>query len=247
MSRLLHQSPFHDCEIRCLNTDTSFPGHKSILCSRNRYFSAALTGNFEEASTNAVTLDEIPFAVEGLLIYLYTLHYPNMDWIQIAARPTSVWEFHFEIFKIADKRQAPELHRMAKDELVDLVHNKWDEEFVVKMIPVLWSIRGSIADHLRNEILQKAVEHHDSFVNRQDYGAMVVKNPEFAKDLVSEFSKIATEREEQLEELTEKVGVLESRVNDMTQSLKASAAALKVANEKILLAKQSRYEPLGGR
>lgn len=60
--------------------------------------------------------DEDPFAVEGLLIFLYTARYPQ-NFIRISKPQSGLGDFdiHLKLFQIADKRFAEGLRMQAAD------------------------------------------------------------------------------------------------------------------------------------
>lgn len=91
----------------------------------------------QEATQRRVNLsDDKPFAIEGLLTYIYTLEYPSSVLHTLlraimgdgyldakAPRPTAaqvlLWTFDLEIFKVADKFGLVDLAKEAEDRLLD--------------------------------------------------------------------------------------------------------------------------------
>nr|KMM68934.1 hypothetical protein CPAG_05257 [Coccidioides posadasii RMSCC 3488] len=53
----------------------TFHVHRSIVCPRSEYFASALSGEFKEAVSGEIELDDDPRLVNGMLEYLYTLDY----------------------------------------------------------------------------------------------------------------------------------------------------------------------------
>lgn len=111
---LFYKSTCADCAIRC--GEYEWKVHQCILCPRNTYFDRAFNGNFEEAKTKVITWDgEKPFAVEGLLISLYTGRCP-CTLIQ-CPKPESGFEVHLKLLQIADKLQVGALAGTAAEGL----------------------------------------------------------------------------------------------------------------------------------
>lgn len=92
----------------------SFSGEyffRRITSARSTYASMA-----KETNTKILEWhDEEPYAVEGLLISLYTAQYP-LSLIR-CPKPKSTFENHIKLFQIADKRQAPTLRTQAVNKL----------------------------------------------------------------------------------------------------------------------------------
>ncbi|KAK0653080.1 hypothetical protein B0T16DRAFT_455389 [Cercophora newfieldiana] len=75
-----------DCVVKC--GDKEWKLHKLLLCSRSKFFKAALTGNFKESATNEVVLHEQhPEIVEKTLRFLSSgdllAQIPNMKPIPV--------------------------------------------------------------------------------------------------------------------------------------------------------------------
>lgn len=69
--RLLESGLFSDVTVRC--GDRTWNLHKNILCSRSIWFEKALTGNFEEAKSGIVNIENFePEAIDSLIRYIYT-------------------------------------------------------------------------------------------------------------------------------------------------------------------------------
>ncbi|OOF90629.1 hypothetical protein ASPCADRAFT_135080 [Aspergillus carbonarius ITEM 5010] len=64
---------YSDFTILC--GEESFPAHKCIVCAQSGFFSGAMEGDFIEATTNTVEIQEDPTLVKQAIEYLYTLDY----------------------------------------------------------------------------------------------------------------------------------------------------------------------------
>ncbi|KAK0736633.1 BTB/POZ protein [Apiosordaria backusii] len=69
--KLLETGLFSDVVVKCGSKEWKL--HKAILCTRSVWFEKALTGQFQEASTGVVTIQDFePEAVEWVIRYIYT-------------------------------------------------------------------------------------------------------------------------------------------------------------------------------
>ncbi|EEH41671.1 hypothetical protein PAAG_03234 [Paracoccidioides lutzii Pb01] len=93
----------------------AFQVHRSIVCPRSAFFAAACDGNFHEASSGVINLNEDPVLVQKMIEFLYTLQY---------SIPTSASESYVEASaaetapdngKLATKQPQPEqvVHKAA--------------------------------------------------------------------------------------------------------------------------------------
>ncbi|CAP65152.1 uncharacterized protein PODANS_5_7230 [Podospora anserina S mat+] len=69
--KLLETGLFSDVVVKC--GDKEWKLHKAILCTRSVWFEKALTGQFEEATSGVITIQDFqPEAVEWVIRYIYT-------------------------------------------------------------------------------------------------------------------------------------------------------------------------------
>ncbi|KAJ2900356.1 hypothetical protein MKZ38_002489 [Zalerion maritima] len=70
-AKLLSDGTFSDCEVVC--GDKTWKTHKSILCTRSKWFMKALSGGFKESQDGSVKIEEFsPWEVRAVIQFLYT-------------------------------------------------------------------------------------------------------------------------------------------------------------------------------
>ncbi|KAK3343294.1 BTB/POZ protein [Neurospora tetraspora] len=111
--KLLESGLFSDVTVRC--GDRTWNLHKNILCSRSIWFEKALTGNFEEAKSGIVNIENFePEAIDILIRYIYT------GICDISAlSPTTKTNFVscFEVYTVGDYFALSSLTKIALDTL----------------------------------------------------------------------------------------------------------------------------------
>ncbi|PKY03214.1 hypothetical protein P168DRAFT_282969 [Aspergillus campestris IBT 28561] len=73
LASLRSEPKYSDLTISCDNE--TYPVHRCIVCTRSAFFARACDGDFKEASTGVITLNEDPALVKMMIEYLYTLDY----------------------------------------------------------------------------------------------------------------------------------------------------------------------------
>ncbi|KAF6235108.1 hypothetical protein HO173_006735 [Letharia columbiana] len=69
---------YSDMTIRCGSKE--YKVHRSVICPRSTFFAAACNGEFMEAKSATITMNDDDLqAVENMLLYLYTLDYPDEE------------------------------------------------------------------------------------------------------------------------------------------------------------------------
>ncbi|KAL9616158.1 MAG: hypothetical protein Q9160_008938 [Pyrenula sp. 1 TL-2023] len=110
-----------DCIVRC--GKHTWNVHQAILCQRSRHLNSLFNGQFtshphaQEGQAKLVQWDdEVPFAIEALLIFLYTAHYDHK--LIRCPKPPSSFTIHLKVLEIANKRLVDGLKAKATTQLV---------------------------------------------------------------------------------------------------------------------------------
>ncbi|KUI66882.1 Kelch repeat and BTB domain-containing protein 8 [Cytospora mali] len=149
----------------------SFLVHIDLLAAKSSYFRAALTGNFQEALTKELTLEDVSdTTISFFLRWIYTQNLGlavTSDWNCESKCPLS-WTGLFDIWLFADYTRTPELQNHVIDQLVRKTHRldrEYNREpFIVYIddihaaILMLWTgnkttPQGEIAKPLRDLLL----------------------------------------------------------------------------------------------
>ncbi|KAH8811099.1 hypothetical protein F5884DRAFT_830995 [Xylogone sp. PMI_703] len=79
IEKLLFNEKFSDMIIRCGGRD--FKAHRAVVCTQSSFFDKALTGGFQEGSSDVVELrEDDPDVVERFLQFLYTGNYEDGEY-----------------------------------------------------------------------------------------------------------------------------------------------------------------------
>ncbi|KAL9113957.1 MAG: hypothetical protein Q9227_002091 [Pyrenula ochraceoflavens] len=200
---LLRNGWHSDCTVKCGSYE--WKTHKNIICTHNKYFNTLFDGHFEEAQTGVVTLDDKPFAVESLLVYLYTFRIPTMNDITIQDKPTSFWEFQVESFRIADKREA---YHMRHNFLAAMINDirlpnpdVWPSnmESFISSIPFLWEIPSTDGDVIREASKKLMIAKSQDVIGLDSFKQLLASDPNFAVEFFEAMALKIKEQESELQ------------------------------------------------
>ena len=215
--QLLRTGAFADCTITCQGQ--SWPAHRNILSPRCDFFKCCFDGRFEEAGTRVIRMeDDDPFAVEGMLYFVYTQDYPLDVYVRLlgldhnsgsdsgiededsAADDTRVyWWFDLLMYTIADKYGLSQLRELAAQSLrskAELAAKKRGQflkslDGFVTLIEELYAI-NHISEHLRElrtQVLSSMCETITHHIRDQRLSALLADIPKFAVELVEVLGK----------------------------------------------------------
>ncbi|MCJ1287099.1 hypothetical protein MMC26_006447 [Xylographa opegraphella] len=105
LHKLLNNSDYSDFTVEC-GTKT-WHIHRAIVCSRSKYFKRVCDGDFKEAREASLNfVDEDPALIEQMLVYLYTMQYPQTA---LNLRKAKDMVLDAKMYGIADKYDLPDL------------------------------------------------------------------------------------------------------------------------------------------
>ena len=247
MSSLLHKGSRSDATLRC--GEHTWNLHKLIVCERNDYFRAALDGKFAEGATGGLIWDdEEPFAVESLLMWLYTYQYPEPEDVEQYNTPSSVWEYHHEIWSIADRRQAPKLKEEARKRLCNAVREHWNVDDFISMVPTFW--RSDCPDSLitQKAVLATALIHREEL--HSTYGLfqrLIEKEGKFSAGFVKALLEMVrvlntsySAKNERVAVLSEKLEAETARANRVTEIMERRDRRITELRNQIIAQKEEK-------
>jgi hypothetical protein len=160
--------------------------------------------------------EDDPHAVEGLLIYIYTLEYPNWglapkDDKRSAGSvpygksrvPAARWETHLGLFKLADKLCIPKLKAMAKRRLQSTIYDEWTLGNFHQLLEELWHMQQAGVEDVKAVALQVVSRHAADLLAKPQFQDLLSGDSSFNIDLmnqlISSFTKGRKEMEKDLE------------------------------------------------
>ena len=160
-------------------------------------------------------LDDDPHSVEGLLVFTYTLEYP--DWVHNdlsntdcknalstghkSQIPATQWETHLGLFVVADKYQIRVLKKMAKTRLQTAMMDEWMAGNFFALLNELWKMEQSGVEDLRNQALSIVCTNSDHLEQKSGFQELMEGNSAFSKDFVHQMVRARKALQEELSEL----------------------------------------------
>jgi uncharacterized protein YneF (UPF0154 family) len=158
--------------------------------------------------------EEDPHAVEGLLMYLYTMDYP--DWAtginesrasasnnksltapNKSTVPDAAWETHLAIFKLTDKVFLRALKVMAKKRLQSTMQEEWSLANFPRLLQQLWSMEQEGVQELKATVLFVVSANAGVLAQRVAFQDIVTEEPRFAIDLIQRMAAEANSKPSQ--------------------------------------------------
>ncbi|PYH76649.1 hypothetical protein BO82DRAFT_346685 [Aspergillus uvarum CBS 121591] len=121
LSRIRKYGAYSDLTVLC--ESFTFRVHRCIVCPQSRFFDKAISGQFQEASTGHVTLEDDPRIVAKMIDYLYcadyedSYEYPIEELVQGTLEPPKSEEQQNEISTIDEIAESAESAESAENNI----------------------------------------------------------------------------------------------------------------------------------
>ena len=171
--------------------------HKDILCEASRYFDAAFSSGFKEATEQTLALEqENPRIVESFINWIYT---GRLNYVVPKDRTTvPLYEEPLELYLLADKYEVPKLRRQLVQYFYDLRSNH-----TLQPLATFTRLYDKTTDNdgLRKLFIDMMVwEGDDVWFRLKGWDEWILNNAEIAKDLVAAaFDRIKHPRDNPME------------------------------------------------
>jgi hypothetical protein len=159
--------------------------------------------------------EDDPHAVEGLLIYIYTLEYP--DW-RIAQKddkknagaggsvvygkssiPAARWETHLGLFKLADKLCLRRLKAMAKRRLQSTIYEEWTLGNFHQLLEELWHMQQTGVEEVKAVALKVVSSNAADLMVKPQFQDLLSGDSSFNIDLMNQLINNFTRRSREIE------------------------------------------------
>ena len=146
--------------------------------------------------------EDDPHAVEGLLIYVYTLEYPewglasNEDGNDVGGKivhkagkstvPTARWETHLNLFKLTDKICLRRLKTMAKKRLQSTMHTEWTLGSFHQLLEQLWHMQQAGVEELKSVAMKVVSANAADLMVKPQFRDLLSGDSSFNIDLINQ-------------------------------------------------------------
>ncbi|ELR10048.1 hypothetical protein VC83_09072 [Pseudogymnoascus destructans] len=184
MYNCLITGAFSDLKITC--GEKTWNAHRVVVCPKSSFFRAACAGNFKEATTEVINLeDDNPLMVRFMMDYLYTDDY-DLDQILPAGSPSEL-SIHIQMYCLGDKYDIEGLRHVSACKYRDSLEGQEAtfEEYLasipkVYLPPVSKDLQKAAIDHARLKLgKSNCSDESRSMLKRVMQGI-----PEFGSDLI---------------------------------------------------------------
>ncbi|KAL2377198.1 hypothetical protein RJZ90_006918 [Blastomyces dermatitidis] len=173
----------------------NFAIHRCIVCLQSEFFNKALTGDFKEASTQIINLDDDPFIVGKIVQYLYDANYdddsspseggnniPSEGGNGIGSGSRNPAEINTQVYIAADKYAIPNLKTLAITKLESYLKKNWQRKEFISVLEIAYDWGGLEAPSLRSLLMRFICQHLSSLRAQEHFLAVLKKYPEFSYD-----------------------------------------------------------------
>ncbi|EQL32386.1 hypothetical protein, variant 1 [Blastomyces dermatitidis ATCC 26199] len=193
LSSICETGLFSDLTLRCQSKN--FAIHRCIVCLQSEFFNKALTGDFKEASTQIINLDDDPFIVGKIVQYLYDANYdddsspseggnniPSEGGNGIGSGSRNPAEINTQVYIAADKYAIPNLKTLAITKLESYLKKNWQRKEFISVLEIAYDWGGLEAPSLRSLLMRFICQHLSSLRAQEHFLAVLKKYPEFSYD-----------------------------------------------------------------
>ncbi len=131
--------------------------------------------------------DDEPYAVEALLIYLYTLEYPS-SMLRIE-RPKEAWQERLALYRIAHRLRLDFFAETSLELMVSGMDSALEGTNAREFIRELYGLDQEEARILQETVVTRIVERGPDVVPQQQLDSVLLSHPLFGCDLVKAFRK----------------------------------------------------------
>ncbi|KAI2643303.1 hypothetical protein GGS21DRAFT_8698 [Xylaria nigripes] len=187
---------YSDLEIVC--KEKKYRVHKSIVCPRSKFFTAACRGGFKESQEGKIDLSaDDPQAVEIMIWYFYHLDYNSclpqvvdgMDRTFVTCPysnhlyTTTNLMIHVKVYNLADKYFVEGLKGQASAKFRKVAHDQWEtNEFLEAAQEVYTSTTET--DRGMRDIVVETFSNHISLLDKEKTMDVLKKHSGLAYDLL---------------------------------------------------------------
>ncbi|PGG95138.1 hypothetical protein AJ80_10017 [Polytolypa hystricis UAMH7299] len=193
LSSIRETGLFSDLTLCCQSKN--FAIHRCIVCLQSEYFKKALTGDFKEASSRIINLDDDPFIVEKIVQYLYGANYdddsspsegrnniPSESGNDIASGSRNPAEINAQVYIAADRYAIPDLKTLAIRKLESYLEKDWQSGEFISVLEIAYDWGGLEAPGLRGLLMRFVCQHLSGLRAQKDFLAVLKNYQEFSYD-----------------------------------------------------------------
>ncbi|KAK3356342.1 BTB/POZ protein [Lasiosphaeria hispida] len=167
---------FSDAVIRV--GEKEFKTHRLILSSHSTFFSKMCTGNWKEADSGVITLEEVDDAVvEAMIHFMYYFDYNNTQVI-------SSMVFNAQVYSLADKYVIPTLKNLAKEKFQAAIKTGWGMDDFPTAVAEVYNSTPEGDRGLRDLVLEISGTNIKTLVQNGGFRNILRETPAFATDII---------------------------------------------------------------
>ncbi|MCJ1244623.1 hypothetical protein MMC30_001821 [Trapelia coarctata] len=179
LQRLFENGEYSDFTVKC--GERTWHVHRAIICSRSKYFKSACNSGFSESAQGVITLEDDPLLIEALLLFLYTMRYPNQP--SAPRKPEDLF-FHAKVYGIGDKYNVLDLKDSAKKAFEQFLRGDCDLAIFSGVASLVYNLTVEEDRGLRDIWLCSLWASKATLLPRQDIQDSVMAHGGFQRDVL---------------------------------------------------------------